>query len=212
VKSRVTVILSLFAVASMIVCETGEAAVYQGSATCSIAIPNLTLSVCIDTDNNIWTAHWEGEPYLIAPIPGIFSAFAIVFEDSKGFYQSFNSFEHDLSHRGTVTIGNYAHSGCWTHCWAQWSYIFPFPGGIGIYYLPLWIDIYITWEIIGDVTGDGKVDMKDIYIVAKAFGSYPSHPRWNPNADITGTTPNVPDGKVDMRDIFLVARNFGFKS
>jgi len=69
-------------------------------------------------------------------------------------------------------------------------------------------DGWIIIAMLGDLTGpegvpEGKVDMRDVYLVARAFGSYPSHPRWNPNADINN------DGKVDMRDIYVVARNFG---
>lgn len=70
----------------------------------------------------------------------------------------------------------------------------------------------VTVTILGDINGDFKVDMKDIALVARAFGSdgpnylyvgsLPSA-NWNPNADVNG------DGKVDMRDIALVARHFG---
>ena len=60
-----------------------------------------------------------------------------------------------------------------------------------------------------DINHDLKVDMKDIGISARAFGSYLGHPHWNPHADITGPEYLVPDGKVDMRDIAIVARNFG---
>jgi ABC-type transport system substrate-binding protein len=52
---------------------------------------------------------------------------------------------------------------------------------------------------------DLKVDMKDIGAAAKAFGSYPGHPRWNNFADI-----NV-DRKVDMKDIGAIAKKFGWK-
>jgi len=45
--------------------------------------------------------------------------------------------------------------------------------------------------------------MKDIYVVAKAFGSYGGHPSWNPNADLNS------DGKIDMKDIYAVAIRFG---
>jgi hypothetical protein len=55
----------------------------------------------------------------------------------------------------------------------------------------------------GDLNMDGKVDMKDISIAARAFGSYPSHSRWNPIAD------ENEDNKIDMVDIALVCRNFG---
>jgi uncharacterized protein (DUF2141 family) len=57
--------------------------------------------------------------------------------------------------------------------------------------------------ILGDVNGDGKVDMRDLGIVAKAFGSTPLDPRWNPAADLNG------DGVVNMVDIGIVAINFG---
>lgn len=54
----------------------------------------------------------------------------------------------------------------------------------------------------------GKIDMKDVAVVARAFGTQQGDPNWNPMADITG--PNgEPDGKVDMRDVSLVARHFG---
>jgi len=55
----------------------------------------------------------------------------------------------------------------------------------------------------GDINIDGKVDLKDVYAVAKAFGSYSEHPRWNYIAD------ENEDNKIDMRDIYLVLTNFG---
>ncbi len=55
----------------------------------------------------------------------------------------------------------------------------------------------------GDINRDGKVDIKDVAIAAKAFGSCPGHPRWNPISDI-----NL-DGRVDIFDIALIAKMFG---
>jgi hypothetical protein len=55
----------------------------------------------------------------------------------------------------------------------------------------------------GDVNADGKVDMKDIAFVAKAFGKKSGDALWNPNADMNN------DGKIDMKDIAVVAKNFG---
>ncbi|MEM2988130.1 MAG: hypothetical protein QXK26_03715, partial [Candidatus Bathyarchaeia archaeon] len=78
--------------------------------------------------------------------------------------------------------------------------------------------VVVGRTITGDVTGpygmpDGKVDMRDISFIAKAFGTDPLHPghppRWDPRADISGPTYGVPDGKVDMYDVALVAKNFG---
>ncbi len=68
------------------------------------------------------------------------------------------------------------------------------------------ISFPITFEItiIGDVNGDGKVDIHDIATTAEAFGSYYSgHPRYNPNYDVNC------DGKIDIRDLAIIARNFG---
>jgi parallel beta-helix repeat protein len=56
---------------------------------------------------------------------------------------------------------------------------------------------------IGDLSEDGKVDMVDLGIASRAFGSYPGHPRWNPIADLNK------DERVDTRDIAVIARNFG---
>jgi hypothetical protein len=57
-----------------------------------------------------------------------------------------------------------------------------------------------------DLNHDGKVDGRDIVVVARSFGAYPgcSAPLiWNPICDING------DGKVDGRDVSVVCRDFG---
>jgi len=64
----------------------------------------------------------------------------------------------------------------------------------------------ISVRLLGDVNGDGRVDLKDIALVARAFGSTPTSPNWNPAADING------DGVVNVQDITLVARHFGDNS
>jgi hypothetical protein len=60
-----------------------------------------------------------------------------------------------------------------------------------------------TVILIGDLNGDGKIDIKDISIVAKAYGSDPSKPNWNPIADLNH------DDKVDIKDVAIVAKVFG---
>lgn len=57
----------------------------------------------------------------------------------------------------------------------------------------------------GDVNIDGICDMKDIGLVAKAFGTTKQSVRWNPIADINE------DLKVDMKDLGLIAIHFGEK-
>ena len=49
-----------------------------------------------------------------------------------------------------------------------------------------------------DINKDGKVDGRDISIVARALFSSPGNRRWNPAADVNG------DEKVTLADLFLV--------
>jgi hypothetical protein len=73
--------------------------------------------------------------------------------------------------------------------------------------IPTGSDVYtdgnITVRLKGDVNGDGIVDLKDVALVASAFGSTPNSPNWNPAADLNG------DGTVNMEDMALIARYFG---
>lgn len=70
--------------------------------------------------------------------------------------------------------------------------------------------MYVHWNP-ADINHDLKVDIKDVSIAAKAFGTVPGDTFWNPRADITGPIPLVPDGKVDIRDVSLIAKSFGKK-
>jgi hypothetical protein len=45
--------------------------------------------------------------------------------------------------------------------------------------------------------------MRDIGVIAIAFGSYPSHPRWNPQYDFNE------DLEIDLTDLLIIAKNFG---
>jgi hypothetical protein len=73
---------------------------------------------------------------------------------------------------------------------------------IGPYDGEIMIKGYVT-KLPGDLNGDGKVDVKDLVLFTKAFGTTPGHPRWNPDADLNG------DGKVNIIDLILLKRNFG---
>jgi parallel beta-helix repeat protein len=53
-----------------------------------------------------------------------------------------------------------------------------------------------------DINHDLKVDLKDVYRTAMAYGSYPVHPKWNPHCDINE------DGTVDLKDYYTVCKNF----
>jgi PKD repeat protein len=56
---------------------------------------------------------------------------------------------------------------------------------------------------IGDINGDGVVDIYDAIQMANAFNTTPSSPKWNPNADLNC------DGAVDIYDAIILANHFG---
>lgn len=64
--------------------------------------------------------------------------------------------------------------------------------------IPPWM-----YPLIEDITYDGKVDIKDIALAAKAFGTVPGDTRWEKEADINF------DDKVDIKDIATIAKKFG---
>jgi PKD repeat protein len=66
-----------------------------------------------------------------------------------------------------------------------------------------YIDGWVLVTIPGDVDGNGKVSMRDIGLICKAYGSYPGYPTWDPNMDVNG------DGKVDMKDLGYACIYYG---
>jgi parallel beta-helix repeat protein len=62
-------------------------------------------------------------------------------------------------------------------------------------------NVYVS--MVGDLNCDGKVDGKDISIVALCFGSHPGDPTYNPNCDIFNRS------VIDGRDVTIVANHFG---
>jgi len=86
--------------------------------------------------------------------------------------------------------------------YSLWAYVLPVPGETDTAdnnFTDGWIKI----TIVGDVNGDGKVNLIDVFAVALAYGSYPGHPTWNPNYDINN------DGKINLIDYFTAALNYG---
>jgi hypothetical protein len=57
--------------------------------------------------------------------------------------------------------------------------------------------------IPGDVNGDYKVDLKDVFTVTKAYGSVAGDSRYKSNLDIND------EGKVDLKDYYITCKNYG---
>ena len=74
----------------------------------------------------------------------------------------------------------------------------------GVYECPPWESNNGGWrELRGDVDGNGICNIIDLSTIARAYGSYPGHPKWNPDADLNG------DGVVNTIDTSTAAIDFG---
>jgi hypothetical protein len=56
-----------------------------------------------------------------------------------------------------------------------------------------------TYTAFGDITADGKVDIRDIYTAARAFGSYADYLRSYPISDVN----------CDLKVNIAIAKQFG---
>jgi hypothetical protein len=61
----------------------------------------------------------------------------------------------------------------------------------------------LTVTILGDVDGNGKVELVDLVQLATALGSQVGQPKWNPNADIDD------NGVVNQIDLSILAQHYG---
>jgi alpha-tubulin suppressor-like RCC1 family protein len=64
-------------------------------------------------------------------------------------------------------------------------------------------DFHVDPQLIpGDINGDNKIDLNDLGLLADAFNTTVSSPRWNPNADLNC------DYQVNIKDLGLLADYF----
>ncbi len=62
-------------------------------------------------------------------------------------------------------------------------------------------DFWLVKVCVGDVNGDGLINVVDLTIVSLAYGTFEGEPGYNLEADLNS------DGIVDMKDMVVVARN-----
>lgn len=61
----------------------------------------------------------------------------------------------------------------------------------------------LNTELLGDINGDGTIDIYDAVLLANAYNSNLGDPNWNANADLNR------DNTVDILDAILLANHFG---
>jgi hypothetical protein len=57
--------------------------------------------------------------------------------------------------------------------------------------------------LVGDIDNDGKVNLKDAFMVLRAYGSSVGDLKYDAKCDLNGS------GKIDMMDLKAVFANFG---
>jgi len=65
------------------------------------------------------------------------------------------------------------------------------------------IAITVVNQLLGDLNGDGKVNIQDITIVASAYGTELGDPNWDATVDFDN------NGWISIIDIIIVAKEFG---
>jgi hypothetical protein len=68
----------------------------------------------------------------------------------------------------------------------------------------VYIDGYVKIKMIGDVNGDGIIDIYDITAAAGVYGSKEGDPNWNPEADVAPQW-----GIIDIYDMVTIASRYG---
>jgi hypothetical protein len=67
------------------------------------------------------------------------------------------------------------------------------------------VDIMTQVKMPGDINIDGKVDLNDLALVARAYGTSPGDSKWNAFAD------ENENGKIDLCDLVDICMNYGKK-
>jgi hypothetical protein len=159
--------------------------------------------------NSLW---WYDSKYESNPIPppAMIDNYPLVTSYNPGVWddhdpQNVQPFTMHLAYlmdtdgQRTIPGGGAPHSGTW---------VWDMQAGIAH---------YLSWtgvNPLGDVNGDGKVDMTDVTIVTAAMGTSPAIAGWDMRADIFPATlgwpaPSPADNIIDANDLALVTADVG---
>lgn len=129
--------------------------------------------------------------------------------DNRVYHNQIVSNTQQASLQGFPSHLNYWDNGCEGNYWSDYVGTDSDGDGVGdtsyivdsnnVDHCPL-VNPY--WNA-ADINHDLKVDLKDVYTTAKAYGSYLGHPAWNPHCDINE------DSTVDLKDYYTVCKNYG---
>jgi len=130
---------------------------------------------------------------------------------SKGNFIYKNSFISNFYQVYTdLTSKNTWDNGCEGNFWSDYSGEDSDGDGIGD--TPYVIDQnnkdyhpLIKTYVVGDSNHDGKINYRDLFLLARAYGSAPNEPNWNPYVDFND------DKKVDYFDLAMLKENYGHK-
>ena len=67
----------------------------------------------------------------------------------------------------------------------------------------MYIDGSVKIKMLGDVNGDGIVDIEDFVLISAAFRSTPGDPNWNPQADLAPMY-----GLIDIVDVVTASGRY----
>lgn len=68
----------------------------------------------------------------------------------------------------------------------------------------VYIDGYVAIKLLGDVNGDGYIDLYDAVELSTAYGTHEGDPNWNPEADLA-----PPWGVIDIYDAVTLSSRYG---
>jgi len=68
----------------------------------------------------------------------------------------------------------------------------------------VYVDGWVKIKMIGDVDGNGVIDILDLILVSTAYGSREGDPNWNPDADVAS-----PWGVIDILDLVTISSKYG---